>query len=57
MALAWVLHKPGVTAPVIGASKLEQLDQSIAALDIRLDESELKFLEDPYQPHAVVGHK
>ncbi|HEY8133180.1 MAG TPA: aldo/keto reductase [Thermoanaerobaculia bacterium] len=57
IALAWVLHKPGVTAPVIGASKLEQLDQSIAALDIRLDESELKFLEEPYQPHAVLGHK
>jgi len=57
IALAWVLHKPGITAPIIGASKLEQLDQSIAALDIRLDESELKFLEEPYQPHAVVGHK
>ena len=56
IALAWVLNKPGVTAPIIGASKLEQLDQSIAALDIRLDESELKFLEEPYQPHGVVGH-
>jgi 1-deoxyxylulose-5-phosphate synthase len=56
IALAWVLNKPGVTAPIIGASKLEQLDQSIAALDIRLDEPELKFLEEPYQPHGVVGH-
>jgi len=57
IALAWVLHKPGVTAPIVGASKLEQLDQSIAALEIRLDASELKFLEEPYQPHGVVGHK
>jgi len=57
IALAWVLHKPGVTAPIVGASKLEQLDQSIAALEIRLDESELKFMEEPYQPHGVVGHK
>jgi aryl-alcohol dehydrogenase (NADP+) len=56
IALAWVLNKPGVTAPIVGASKLEQLDQSIAALDIRLDETELKFLEEPYQPHGVVGH-
>jgi 1-deoxyxylulose-5-phosphate synthase len=57
IALAWVLHKPGITAPIVGASKLEQLDQSIAALDIRLEESELKFLEEPYEPHGVVGHK
>ena len=57
IALAWILHKPGVTAPIIGASKMEQLDQSIAALDIALDATEMEFLEAPYRPHAVLGHK
>jgi aryl-alcohol dehydrogenase (NADP+) len=57
IALAWILHKTGVTAPIIGASKMEQLDQSIAALDIALDAAEMQFLEEPYRPHAVLGHK
>src|SRR5438132_4113338 len=57
IALAWMLHKPAVTAPIVGASKLEHLDQLIAALEIRLDESEMKFLEELYQPHPVLGHK
>jgi len=57
IALAWILHKPGVTAPIVGASKLEHLDQAIAALDVKLDEAEMKFLEEAYKPHAVLGHK
>ena len=57
IALAWILHKPGVTAPIIGASKIEHLDQSIAALDIGLEETEIKYLEEAYQPHPVIGHK
>jgi aryl-alcohol dehydrogenase (NADP+) len=57
IALAWILHKPGVTAPIIGASKMEQFEQSLAALDIALDASEMQFLEEPYKPHAVLGHK
>jgi len=57
IALAWILRKPGVTAPIVGASKLGQLDESVAALEIQLDESELQFLEEPYQPHPVIGHK
>jgi aryl-alcohol dehydrogenase (NADP+) len=57
IALAWILHKPGVTAPIIGASKMEQFEQSLAALDIALDGSEMQFLEEPYKPHAVLGHK
>jgi aryl-alcohol dehydrogenase (NADP+) len=56
IALAWILHKPGVTAPIVGASKIEQLDQSIAALEIKLDQSEIQFLEEIYQPHPVLGH-
>jgi aryl-alcohol dehydrogenase (NADP+) len=56
IALAWILHKPGVTAPIVGASKIEQLDQSIAALEIELDQSEMQFLEEKYEPHTVLGH-
>ena len=57
IALAWILHRPGITAPIVGASKLEQLDQAIAALEIKLDAEEMKFLEEPYQPHRVLGHR
>ena len=56
IALAWVLNKPHIAAPIIGASKLEQLDQAIAALDIKLTEEEIKRLEELYQPHPVLGH-
>jgi len=56
IALAWLLNKPHITAPIIGATKLEHLEQSIAALDISLTEDEVKSLEEPYQPHPVLGH-
>ncbi len=56
VALAWILSKAYVTAPIIGASKLEHLDQSIAALEIKLAPEEIKRLEEPYQPHPVLGH-
>jgi len=56
IALAWILSKPYVTAPIIGASKLEHLDQSIAALEISLAPEEIKPLEELYQPHPVLGH-
>jgi aryl-alcohol dehydrogenase (NADP+) len=56
IALAWVLSKPYVTAPIIGASRMEHLDQSIAALDIKLSEAEVKRLEELYQLHPVLGH-
>ena len=57
IALAWILHKPGVTAPIVGASKMEQLDQAVAALEISLDASEMQFLEEPYEAHGVIGHR
>jgi aryl-alcohol dehydrogenase-like predicted oxidoreductase len=57
IALAWNLSKPYITAPIIGASKLEHLDQSIAALEIKLSPEEIKQLEEPYQPHPVLGHE
>jgi aryl-alcohol dehydrogenase (NADP+) len=56
VALAWVLQQPGITAPIVGASKMKHLDDAIAALDLKLDESELKALSEPYRPHRVLGH-
>jgi aryl-alcohol dehydrogenase-like predicted oxidoreductase len=56
IALAWILRQPGVTAPVIGASKMRHLDDAVAALDIGLDDSELNALAESYQPHPVLGH-
>ena len=56
IALAWVLAQPGVTAPIIGASKAHHLDDAIAALSINLDDAERKTLEEPYQPHRILGH-
>lgn len=56
IALAWLLHQPGVTAPIIGASKPGHLEDTVAALEISLDEEERKSLEEPYRPHRVLGH-
>jgi aryl-alcohol dehydrogenase (NADP+) len=56
IALAWLLHKPGVTSPIIGLSKMYQLEEAIAAADIALGEDEIKRLEEGYVPHVVLGH-
>jgi len=56
VALAWLLTKPGVTSPIVGASKLPQLDEAVAAIELRLDASEMTFLEELYQPHRIIGH-
>jgi len=56
VALAWVLAQPGITAPIIGTSKMGHLDEAVAALNLRLDEAELKALAEPYTPHRVMGH-
>ena len=56
VALAWVLQQPGVTSPIVGATKLEHLDDAVAALSLRLGAEEIATLEAPYVPHAVVGH-
>ena len=57
VAMAWLLHQPGVTSPIVGATKLGHLDDAVASLDVKLDAAELKELEEPYQPHPVLGHK
>ena len=56
IALAWLLQKPGVTAPIIGATKLQHLDDAIAAEQLSLDDAEMTRLEEPYAPHAISGH-
>jgi aryl-alcohol dehydrogenase-like predicted oxidoreductase len=56
LALAWVLQQPGITSPIVGATKLEHLDDAVAALSLTLTPEELAALEAPYVPHAVVGH-
>jgi aryl-alcohol dehydrogenase-like predicted oxidoreductase len=56
VALAWLLHKPGVTAPIVGATKLEHLVDALAAEQLSLSDAEITRLEERYVPHAVVGH-
>lgn len=56
VALAWVLAQPGITAPIIGASKMEHLDTAVAALDLKLDDEEKNALAAAYEPHPVLGH-
>ena len=57
VALAWVLSKPYVTAPIVGASKPHHLEDAVAALSLKLDARTIAKLEEPYQPKAVVGHE
>ena len=57
VALAWLLHKPGVTAPIVGATKLEHLEDALAAERLSLSDEEIARLEERYVPHAVVGHQ
>ena len=56
VALAWVLHRPEVSAPIVGATRLEQLDDTVAALSLQLSPADIAELEAPYVPHAVIGH-
>jgi 1-deoxyxylulose-5-phosphate synthase len=56
MALAWLLQRPGVTAPIIGATRLEHLEDALAAERLSLSHDEVERLEEPYVPHAIAGH-
>jgi len=56
LALAWLLHKPGVVSPIIGATKMPHLEQSVEALEITLSPDDIEFLEAPYLPHPILGH-
>jgi 1-deoxyxylulose-5-phosphate synthase len=57
VALAWMFAQPAVTAPIVGASRLEHLDDAVAALEIQLTAEERRRVEEPYQPHRVLGHR
>ena len=57
IALAWVLHQPGISAPIVGASKLKHLDDAIAAAKIKLSAEEVAYLSAPYEPKPVIGHQ
>jgi aryl-alcohol dehydrogenase-like predicted oxidoreductase len=56
VALAWLLHKPGVTAPIVGATRLEHLEDALAAAELTVSAEEIARLEEPYVPHPVIGH-
>ena len=56
VALAWLLSKPGVTAPIVGSTKLSHLQDALAAEDLTLSDDEVASLEKPYVPHPVLGH-
>ncbi len=56
VALAWLLHKPGVTAPIVGATRQGHLEDALAAEQLELSEAEIARLEEPYVPHPVLGH-
>jgi len=57
VALSWLLHKPGVTAPIVGATRLAHLTDALAAEELSLVQEEIKRLEEPYLPHPVLGHQ
>lgn len=56
LALAWMLHKPGITSPIIGATRMQHLEELVAALDIRLEADDIEYLEALYQPKPVLEH-
>jgi aryl-alcohol dehydrogenase-like predicted oxidoreductase len=56
IALAWLLHKPGVTAPIVGATKVTHLDEALAGQELTLSSADIERLEEPYVPHAISGH-
>jgi 1-deoxyxylulose-5-phosphate synthase len=56
VAMAWVLQKPGITAPILGANQTAHIEDAIAAISLKLTGEEIKMLEEPYQPRAILGH-
>jgi aryl-alcohol dehydrogenase (NADP+) len=56
VALSWMLNKAHIASPIIGATRMEHLEQAIAALDVKLSEDEIRRLEEPYKPHPILGH-
>jgi len=57
IALAWLLQKEPVTAPIIGATKISHLEEAVGALEVKLTQEDVAYLEEPYVPHRIVGHQ
>jgi aryl-alcohol dehydrogenase-like predicted oxidoreductase len=57
VALAWMLHKPGITAPIVGATRIGHMDDALAAAELALSAEEIERLEEPYVPHPILGHE
>jgi 1-deoxyxylulose-5-phosphate synthase len=57
IALAWLVQKKPVTAPIIGATKISHLEDAVGALSVKLTQEEVAYLEEPYVPHPIVGHQ
>jgi aryl-alcohol dehydrogenase-like predicted oxidoreductase len=57
VALAWMLQKDALTAPIVGATKPGQIDDAVAAVDVTLTGEEIAALEAPYVPHPILGHE
>src|SRR5205823_6596202 len=57
IALAWLLQKQSVTAPIVGATKVTHLEDAVGALSVQLSPEEVAYLEEPYVPHRIVGHQ
>lgn len=51
-----MLHQPGITCPIIGASRMAHLEEAVATVNIKLSSADIAYLEDPYQPHPILGH-
>ena len=56
VGLAWLLHKPGVTAPIVGTTRVEHLEDALAAAELDMADDDMARLEQPYVPHPVLGH-
>ncbi len=56
VSLSWILHKPGITSPIVGVTKMEHLEQAIDAIEMKLTHDELKRIEEAYLPHPIIGH-
>jgi aryl-alcohol dehydrogenase (NADP+) len=55
VAISWLIHK-GVTSPIVGPTKVEHVEEAVAAIDVKLSDEDIARLEEPYKPHRVIGH-
>jgi len=57
LGYAWLLHQPGLAAPIVGASKIAHIEEAVEATTVQLSDDEIELLNEPYQPHPVLGHR